>query len=115
MFYKLPDNLSKEIDEIESLIAKHRRGEVDAATLKVRRVPFGCYEQRKPGTYMLRVRATGGAITPTQLLGLAQVSARYGAEHLHITTRQEFQIHDVALEKIIPALRALLPLGLSTR
>ncbi|MGA3133068.1 MAG: nitrite/sulfite reductase [Terracidiphilus sp.] len=115
MFYRLPDNLEKEIDDLESLIASHLRGEVDATTLKVRRVPFGCYEQRRPGTYMLRVRTTGGAITPAQLRGLAHISELFGAESLHITTRQEFQIHDVALESVIPALRALLALGLSTR
>ena len=115
MFYELPGNLSNEIEELESLIAKHLRGEADATSLKVRRVPFGCYEQRKLGTYMLRVRATGGAITPEQLLGLARISAKVGAEHLHITTRQEFQIHDVSIENVIPALRALLPLGLTTR
>ena len=114
MFYELPGNLSNEIEELESLIAKHLRGEADATSLKVRRVPFGCYEQRKLGTYMLRVRATGGAITPEQLLGLARISAKVGAEHLHITTRQEFQIHDVSIENVIPALRALLPLGLTT-
>jgi len=115
MFYELPGNLSNEIEELESLIAKHLRSEADATSLKVRRVPFGCYEQRKLGTYMLRVRATGGAITPEQLLGLARISAKVGAEHLHITTRQEFQIHDVSIENVIPALRALLPLGLTTR
>jgi sulfite reductase (ferredoxin) len=115
MFYRLPDNLQKEIDDLESLIASQLRGEVDAANLKVRRVPFGCYEQRRPGTYMLRVRTTGGAITPVQLRGLAHISELFGAESLHITTRQEFQIHDVALESVIPALRALLALGLSTR
>lgn len=115
MFYTIPENLASEIDALETVIAEHLRGEADAATLKVRRVPFGCYEQRRPGTYMLRVRATGGAITPAQLRGLAQVAAQYGASTLHITTRQEFQIHDVAMQNVIPALRALLPLGLSTR
>jgi len=115
MFYKIPENLIAEIDDLEALIVRHLRGEVDASTLKVRRVPFGCYEQRRDGSYMLRVRTTGGAVTPAQLRGLAQISKRYGAKAIHVTTRQEFQIHDVDLTNVIPGMRALLPLGLSSR
>jgi sulfite reductase (ferredoxin) len=115
MFYELPATLPAEIDELESLIEKHRRGELDAASLKPRRVPFGCYEQRRDGTFMVRIRATGGAITPLQLSKIASLSSRFGAASVHITTRQEFQIHEVALEHVVPILRELLSAGLSTR
>lgn len=115
MFFELPASLEAEIDQLESLIEKHRKGRLDAASLKVHRVPFGCYEQRRSGTYMLRIRATGGAVTPAQLLAIARLSQRYGANAVHLTSRQEFQIHDVALENAIPAIRGLLDAGLSTR
>jgi sulfite reductase (ferredoxin) len=115
MFYELPANLLIEIDELETLIDKHRRGELDAASLKARRVPFGCYEQRREGAFMVRIRATGGAITPLQLGKIASLSAQFGTEAVHVTTRQEFQIHDVALDNVIPILRALHAAGLSTR
>jgi len=71
MFYKIPDNLAAELDELDSYIERYRRGEIDAATLKVRRVPFGCYEQRTDGSYMVRIRTTGGALTPHQLRTIA--------------------------------------------
>lgn len=115
MFYEIPANLNHEITELEAMIEKHRLGALDAAALKVYRVPFGCYEQRREGTYMLRIRATAGAVTPAQLGAIARISAEYGADAVHITTRQEFQIHDVALRNIIPAMRELLAAGLSTR
>jgi sulfite reductase (ferredoxin) len=115
MFYDLPATLPAEIDELESLIEKHRRGELDAAALKPRRVPFGCYEQRRDGSFMVRIRATGGAITPHQLSKIAFLSSRFGGAFVHITTRQEFQIHEVALENVIPIMRELLSVGLSTR
>jgi len=115
MFYKLPENLPAELEELDSYIARYQRGEIDAATLKVRRVPFGCYEQRQDGTYMVRIRTTGGALTPNQLGTIARVSARYGSDSIHITTRQEFQIHNVALENVLPVMRELLPVGLSSR
>ena len=115
MFYKIPDNLPAELDELDSYIARYQRGEIDAATLKVRRVPFGCYEQREDGTYMVRVRTTGGALTPLQLRAIAEVSTRYGSDQIHITTRQEFQIHHVALENVLLVMRELLQAGLASR
>jgi len=115
MFYKIPDNLPAELEELDSYIARFQRGEIDAATLKVRRVPFGCYEQRQDGTYMVRIRTTGGALTPLQLRVIAEISARYGSNVIHITTRQEFQIHDVALENVLLVMRELLQAGLASR
>jgi len=115
MFYKIPDNLAAELDELDSYIERYRRGEIDAATLKVRRVPFGCYEQRTDGSYMVRIRTTGGALTPHQLRTIAEISARYGSPAIHITTRQEFQVHDVALENVLPVMRELLQAGLAAR
>ncbi len=115
MFYDIPATLPGELDELESYIGKYGRGELDAASLKARRVPFGCYEQRKDGTYMVRIRTTGGALTPAQLQVIGSLSQQYGSEAIHITTRQEFQIHDVALENVVPVMRALCAAGLSTR
>ncbi|MDR3724393.1 MAG: sulfurtransferase TusA family protein [Terracidiphilus sp.] len=115
MPYQIPSTLAAEIDDLESLVEKFQRNELDATSFKARRVPFGCYEQRRDGSYMVRIRATGGAITPGQLAKIASLSAQYGAQAVHITTRQEFQIHDVDLKNVIPILRALLAIGLSTR
>lgn len=115
MSYQIPASLAAEINELESLVGRFLRQELDATSFKARRVPFGCYEQRRDGSYMVRIRATGGAITPSQLGTIASLATRYGAKSVHITTRQEFQIHDVALENVIPILRALFDVGLSTR
>src|SRR5271157_4155718 len=98
MFYQLPPRLIDEIGELESLIEQFQNGQLDAASLKARRVPFGCYEQRRDGSYMVRIRATGGAVTPAQLRAIAQASQKFGAPFVHITTRQEFQIHDIDLK-----------------
>ena len=115
MFYKLPDSLPAELEELDSYIERYRSGEIDAATLKVRRVPFGCYEQRTDGSYMVRIRTTGGALTPRQLRIIAEISAHYGSSAIHVTTRQEFQVHDIALENVLPVMRALLQVGLAAR
>jgi len=115
MSYEIPGSLPGEIDELEALIAKYCAGALDAGSLKARRVPFGCYEQRKDGTYMVRVRTTGGALTPAQLRALAKASDKYGSDTIHITTRQEFQVHEVSIANVIAVMRELLAVGLSSR
>ena len=114
-FYTIPDSLKAEIDELERLIARYREGSLEPAKFKAYRVPFGIYEQRTAETYMTRIRCTGGGITPLQLNKIAYLARQYGAENIHVTTRQELQIHDVALEDIPLILRELLSVGLSSR
>jgi sulfite reductase (ferredoxin) len=115
MSYQIPANLASELEELDRYIERHIAGELDAASLKVRRVPFGCYEQRRDGSYMVRIRTTGGAHTPLQLQAMAMIAERYGSPWIHVTTRQEFQIHDIALEHVVPSMRELLEFGLAAR
>ncbi|HEX3018964.1 MAG TPA: sulfurtransferase TusA family protein [Chitinispirillaceae bacterium] len=113
--YSIPETHKKEIDEFESLINNFKNNVISEAELKARRVPFGIYEQRKRGTYMVRIRCTAGIITPFQLKKVAEISLRFASGSLHITTRQEIQIHDVGIDDIISILRELAQNGLSTR
>lgn len=116
MSYRIPENALAEIGELEAYIAQFQAGTLDGAALKARRVPFGCYEQRQDGTYMVRVRTAGGYLTPAQMEGLADIAERHGrADFLHVTTRQEFQIHDLDLAQVAPVMRAVVGIGLSSR
>ena len=54
-------------------------------------------------------------LTPRQLRTIAQLSQTYAAGELHITTRQELQLHDVALENVPAILWPLFDAGLSSR
>jgi len=115
MPYTIPEALLPEIDDLESAIRQFEQGVLDPGILKARRVPFGVYEQRTPGTYMCRIRCTGGTVTPAQLASLADLADRYGSPFLHLTTRQDIQIHDVAIGRIPSLLRDLAAIGLSSR
>lgn len=112
--YRIPSTLSGDIDYTESLIKKYKAGEIAAGELKSNRVPMGIYEQRKDHHHMLRIRCAGGLITPRQLREVAFVGHQVSASHLHITTRQEIQIHNVDILDAAPALRKLEKYGLST-
>ncbi|MDD5476839.1 MAG: sulfurtransferase TusA family protein [Candidatus Omnitrophica bacterium] len=113
--YDLPVGLDAEITQLEELIRKHRAGEVSATELKAHRVPFGVYEQRQADTYMVRIRCAGGFVTPQQLESVSAIAQEYGVSDLHITSRQELQIHYVELDDIITVMRRLKEIGLSTR
>lgn len=113
--YRIPENYRQEIDELEELVAQFRAGAITAAELKARRVPFGVYEQRTPGRYMIRIRCAAGILTPGQLRRVADLAGQFASGRLHVTTRQEIQMHDVPLENLVPAIRELAAVGLATR
>ena len=113
--YDLPDNLEQEINELEGWIAKFKNGEISSTELRAHRVPFGVYEQRKKGAYMVRVRCAGACITLKQLEGIAELSKTYGTQWLHITSRQEIQIHYVSLDHLVVVMRELKKIGLASR
>ena len=115
MPYTIPESLYPEIDALEEVIQQFLAGQLDPAILKTRRVPFGIYEQRTPGAYMCRIRSTGGAISPAQLASLADLAERYGSAFLHLTTREDVQIHDIEIGQIPSLLRDLAVIGLSSR
>jgi sulfite reductase (ferredoxin) len=111
----LPDTLAQDIEEHAYDVDRFLKGDLSASIMKARRVPRGIYEQRKNGTYMVRVRVPGGAISAAQTRALAAVASRYGSGTLHVTTRQDIQIHDVAIGQTPDIMRELFPVGLTSK
>ena len=112
--YRIPSTLNGDLDYTQSLIDQFKTGEIQAGQLKSNRVPMGIYEQRKNQHYMLRLRCAGGLVTPEQLAKIAFVGHQLSTSHLHVTTRQEIQIHNVDIEDAIPALKKLEKVGISS-
>ena len=112
--YRIPSTLNGDLDYTQSLIDQFKASEIQAGQLKSNRVPMGIYEQRKNQHYMLRLRCAGGLVTPEQLAKIAFVGHQLSTSHLHVTTRQEIQIHNVDIEDAIPALKKLEKVGISS-
>ena len=112
--YRIPSTLNGDLDYTQSLIDQFKAGEIQAGQLKSNRVPMGIYEQRKNQHYMLRLRCAGGLVTPEQLAKIAFVGHQLSTSHLHVTTRQEIQIHNVDIEDAVPALKKLEKVGISS-
>lgn len=112
---RLPAKMAQDIEQHTLDVDRFLKGELSASILKSRRVPRGIYEQRQNGTYMVRVRVPGGALGVAQARALAGVASRYGSGTLHVTTRQDIQIHDVTIEQTPDIMRELFRAGLTSK
>jgi sulfite reductase (ferredoxin) len=115
MFYQLPPQLETEIAELGKRIREADSGLLTPDEFKSHHAPLGVYEQRECRTYMMRIRCAGGALTPSQLRTTAQLAQEFGSSFLHITTRQELQLHDIQRQNLLPIMQTLKDAGLSTR
>jgi sulfite reductase beta subunit-like hemoprotein len=76
---------------------------------------YGVCAQLQPGRFMIRVRVPGGVLPTDQARGLARLARRHGSDWLHLTTRQDIELHWVEDREVESVLTALGRLGLSTR
>jgi len=77
---------------------------------------LGVYPQRQQGLFMQRIRVLGGRISWPQWRKVAELARRYTpSTPIHITTRQDIEMHDVAGADIKTIQQELLDVGLSTR
>lgn len=113
--YELPPSLPADLESFREQTERFKKGEISATQYRAFRVPQGIYEQRQDGAYMLRVRLPAGRILPHQMHKLADVARKYGSGKLHVTTRQDIQVHDVSLDHIHRTLVELFGAGLSTK
>ncbi len=112
---RLPESFAGDIDAHEQDVRRFLSGEMPPAVFRAKRVPRGIYEQRQDGTYMVRVRVPGGALGAAQARALAEIALAHGNGLLHVTTRQDVQIHDVPIADTPAVFRRLLEAGLSSR
>lgn len=113
--YVIPREVDEDFLVFMERYADFLAGRLDSAAFRPHRVPFGVYEQRKPGTYMVRVKLAGGQINPEQLAALANLAKAYGDGRVHVTTRGGAQIHYVSIENIPTVLLALHDTSLTGR
>src|SRR5690606_25951923 len=91
--------VAREIIELEKKIRAYRDGNIVEDRFKSLRLARGIYGQRQPGVQMVRIKLPYGRITFKQMLGLADISDEYASKNLHLTTRQDIQIHFVSLDR----------------
>ncbi len=100
-------------DELPSLIAAgyERVAEEDVVRLQW----WGLYHDKpKIGTFMLRIKLPSGQATPAKLRAIGEVSNRYGRGSGELTTRQNIQLHYLALADLPNVFADLDAAGITT-
>ncbi len=112
---RIPETVKEDVGAYRSRVTEFINGETSDVSFRAYRVPMGIYEQRTSGEFMVRIRIGAGLVTPGQLRVIAKLSKKFGDGTLHITTRQDIQIHRVPIENTADVLESLLEAGLSAR
>jgi len=91
--------VEKDIIELEKKIRLFHEGRINEERFRSLRLARGVYGQRQFGVQMIRIKLPYGKVTGNQLLRICDVSDEYSRGKLHITTRQDIQIHYVSLDR----------------
>ncbi|MGY5846542.1 HEPN domain-containing protein [Salegentibacter sp. HM20] len=91
--------VEQDILDLEKKIRLFREGKADEEKFRSLRLARGVYGQRQAGVQMVRIKLPFGKVTSEQLHRIADVSDEYSTGRLHITTRQDIQIHHVSLDR----------------
>ncbi|MCB9034374.1 MAG: nitrite/sulfite reductase [Chitinophagales bacterium] len=86
---------AKDIFELQQKINGFINGEIPEDKFKHFRLTRGVYGQRQLGVQMFRIKIPMGRINPAQLIKIAELAEKYGNANLHLTTRQDIQLHYV--------------------
>lgn len=140
---RMPEELAHEIDVFEGQMILRRQGKLEEKVFAETRLREGIYGQRYdngqrhdgaqtqalafpagelmkgPDTYwdapgMQRIKVPFGGLTPDQLDVLAQLADEYADGILHVTTRQDFQLHFVHIEDTPDLMRRLAAVNITT-
>src|SRR5262245_2387071 len=140
---RMDPQIAEEIDVFEMQMALRRTGKLDEKVFAETRLRRGCYGQRYdnghrhdgirtqqldflsdmtkgPDTFwdapgMQRIKIPFGGVTPDQLDTLADLAEEYADGVLHVTTRQDFQLHYVHIDDTPNLMRRLAAVGITTR
>src|SRR5687768_15754591 len=139
---QIREDWAREIDQFEAQIALRKAGKIDEKVFAETRLRRGAYGQRYdngqrhdgtktqklpyrpltkgPDTFfdapgMLRIKIPFGAMNPTQMRVMADLSEEYSDAICHVTTRQDIQLHYIHIEDAPSIFRRLAAVGITTR
>lgn len=91
--------VEKDIIELGRKIQLFKEGKIDEEKFRSLRLARGVYGQRQEGVQMIRIKIPYGKMTFEQWRRICAVSDEYSTGNLHLTTRQDIQIHYVSLDR----------------
>src|SRR6266851_4946827 len=141
---QIPEERAQEIDVFEGQLELRRQNKLDEKVFAETRLRWGTYGQRYdngqrydgtkiqalsypagdltkgPNTLfdapgMQRIKIPFGGLTPDQMDVLAETADEYSDGILHVTTRQDFQLHFVHIDDVPNLFRRLMSVGITTQ
>ncbi len=91
--------VEKDIVDLARKIELFREGKIHEEKFRSLRLARGVYGQRQQGVQMVRIKLPYGKMTFNQWKRIADISDEYSTGNLHLTTRQDIQIHFVSLDR----------------
>ncbi|MCK5815717.1 MAG: HEPN domain-containing protein [Flavobacteriaceae bacterium] len=91
--------VERDIIDLANKIELFKEGKVNEEKFRSLRLARGVYGQRQFGVQMIRIKLPFGRVSSDQLHRICDVSDEYSRGRLHITTRQDIQIHHVSLDR----------------
>ncbi|NMM50649.1 nitrite/sulfite reductase [Marinigracilibium pacificum] len=96
---KLSPEAQEDLQELKTKISLFKEGKIDEERFKAFRLARGVYGQRQQGVQMFRTKIPYGKLTTKQLEVIADASDKFSTGNLHLTTRQNIQLHYVNLDE----------------
>lgn len=91
--------VEKDIIDLERKIRLFREGKIHEEKFRSLRLARGVYGQRQQGVQMVRIKLPYGKMTLNQWKRIADISDEFSTGNLHLTTRQDIQVHFVSLDR----------------
>lgn len=91
--------VEQDIIELGQKIQMFKEGKIDEDKFRSLRLARGVYGQRQEGVQMIRIKIPYGKMSFEQWRRICAVSDEYSTGNLHLTTRQDIQIHYVSLDR----------------
>ena len=108
------ENIDK-IDEFIKLTEQALKNEEKYKIWNAGKSMYGIYGERDKGTYMVRPRFIESKITLDNLIFFLDLAEKYGDKRLHLTTRQDIQLHGNKKEDLVAILKELKANGFVTK
>lgn len=109
------DKLKNEIASFREVGQRFVNKEITANEFKGKSGGMGVYAQRGGEKFMIRLRIPSGVLSFTHLNFITELVKQYGLKHIHLTTRQAIQLHDLDFGQICDIMEESINHGLYTR
>lgn len=92
-------SVERDIVELDEKIQLFNTGKIDPDKFRSLRLARGVYGQRQPGVQMVRIKIPFGKISVKQIRKVADLTDEFSTGNIHLTTRQDIQLHFVSLDR----------------